>query len=124
MVEAALFVSTTLSVELVHGLFEMVHVNMALLPAGTPVTPELYAEAVAMVAVPLTRLHSPAPTEGLFPARVKLPLLQFVWSVPALAVVGLWLTEPLAATFAVVAPVEASATFPEGVPIAELFMRT
>jgi hypothetical protein len=38
---AALFVSTTSSVDAVHGLFEMVHVNVALVPAGTPVTPEL-----------------------------------------------------------------------------------
>ena len=38
---AALFVSTTSSVEAVHGLLEMVHLNVALVPASTPVTPEI-----------------------------------------------------------------------------------
>ena len=71
-----------------------------------------------MVAVPLTTLHAPVPTEGLFPARVKLPLLQLLWSGPALAAVGLWLTVPLAATFTVAAPAEVSATLPDGEPVA------
>ena len=38
---AALFVRTTPSVEDTQGLLEMVHVKVALVPAGTPVTPEL-----------------------------------------------------------------------------------
>ena len=41
VVGAALFVSTTSSVDAVQGLFEIVHLNVALLPEGTPVTPEL-----------------------------------------------------------------------------------
>jgi hypothetical protein len=70
----ALFVSPTSSVDSAQGLFEIVHLSVALLPAGTPVTPELYEDVEVMVAVPLTTLHAPVPTEGLFPARVKLPL--------------------------------------------------
>jgi hypothetical protein len=87
-VGTVLFVSTTSSVDAVQGLFEIVHLNVALEPTGTPVTPEFGKEGVVIVAVPLTTLHTPIPTIGVLPARVKLPLPQLVWSVPALAVVG------------------------------------
>ena len=40
------------------------------------------------VAVPLVTVQAPVPEAGLLPARVKLPLLHWVWSFPAAAVVG------------------------------------
>src|SRR4028118_564458 len=40
---------------------------------------------------PLYADHAPAPTLGLFAAKTWLPVLQMVSSVPALAVVGVWL---------------------------------
>jgi len=58
------------------------------LPAGTPVTPELGVDGVVIVAVPEITDQVPVPTVGEFAAIVKLPLLQFAWSLPALAVVG------------------------------------
>ena len=61
---------------------------MAELPTGTPVTPEVLELGVVIVAVPLTTLQAPVPTEGELPAKVKLPLLQLFKSVPALEVVG------------------------------------
>jgi hypothetical protein len=88
----ALFVSITSSADAVQGAFEIVHLNVALVPAGTPVTPDVGEVAVVIVAVPLTKLHAPVPTVGVLPARVKLPLLQLVKSAPALAVVGRGLT--------------------------------
>jgi hypothetical protein len=66
----------------------IVHRRVAVLPAGTPVTPELGEEGDVIVAVPETTDHNPLPTLGEFAAIVKLPLLQFDWSLPALAVVG------------------------------------
>ena len=88
MAVRALFVSTTLSVEAAQGLFEMVHVKVALVPAGTPVTPEILEVDVVTVAVPLITLQAPVPVVGSLPSKVKLPLLHLVWSVPAFAVVG------------------------------------
>ena len=38
---SSLFVKTTLSVDAVQGLFDIVHIKVALVPAGNPVTPEL-----------------------------------------------------------------------------------
>ena len=38
---SSLFVKTTLSVDAVQGLFDIVHLKVALVPAGTPVMPEL-----------------------------------------------------------------------------------
>ena len=43
---------------------------------------------MVMVAVPVTTLQAPVPTDGLLPARVKVPLLQLFRSTPAVAVVG------------------------------------
>jgi hypothetical protein len=66
----------------------MVHARVAAEPAGTPVTPEVLELGVVIVAVPLTTLQEPVPTDGEFPARVKLPLLQLFKSEPALELVG------------------------------------
>ena len=59
-----------------------------MLPAGIPVTPELGVDGDVIVAVPETTDHNPVPMLGVFAAIVKLPLLQFAWSLPALDVVG------------------------------------
>ncbi len=82
------FVNTTSSVAAVQGGFVTVHLNVTLVPAGTPVTPEVGDDGFAIVAVPLTTVHVPVPAAGVFPARVKFPLLQFDWSGPAFAVGG------------------------------------
>jgi len=87
-VDAGTFVSTTSSVDTVQGPLETVHLNVALVPDGTPVIPDVLEEGVVMEAVPLTRLHAPVPIVGAVAFMVKLPLLQFVISVPALDVDG------------------------------------
>jgi hypothetical protein len=81
-------VSITSSVLDVQVPLLIVHRRVAVLPAGTPVIPELGAEGDVIVAVPETTDHEPLPTVGVFAAIVKLPLLQFAWSLPALDVVG------------------------------------
>jgi hypothetical protein len=89
IVAGALLVNITSSKDAVHGLFEIVHLNVALVPAGTPVTADVGDVLVVIVAVPVTTVHNPVPIAGVFPASVKFPLLQIVWSGPAAAVVGL-----------------------------------
>ena len=74
-VGSALFVCTTSSVE-EHVPLVMVHRRVALVPTGTPVTVDVADEGVVIVAVPLTRLHTPVPEVAALPARVKEPLLQ------------------------------------------------
>jgi hypothetical protein len=86
-VAAAWFVSNTSSVE-VQVPFVIVQRKVAGVPAVTPVTPEVGEEGVVIVAVPLTTLHEPVPVVAVFPASVKAVLLQFVWSLPAFAVVA------------------------------------
>ena len=94
-----LFVNATLSVDAVHDPLEMVHVKVALLPAVTPVTPEVSEEALVIVAVPLDTVHKPLPTEAALPAKVKLELAHCSMSLPAADTVGVLYTVPLAATF-------------------------
>ena len=96
-VGVALLVNITSFVEAVHGLFEIVHLNVALVPTRTPVTAEVGEAGVVMKAVPLTTLHAPVPTEAMFPASVKFPLLQLAWLVPAAAAVGVAATVNIAA---------------------------
>ena len=76
MVGKALLVSITSSVD-VQAPFVIVHLSVALVPTGTPVTAEVLDVGVVIVAVPVTTLHKPVPTVGLLPASVKFPLLQF-----------------------------------------------
>jgi hypothetical protein len=83
-----LLVNTTSSSVAVHGLLEMVHLRVALVPAGTPVTPEVGEPGVVTVAVPLVTDQAPVPIVAVLPARVKLPLSHLVWSAPAFATVG------------------------------------
>ena len=82
-----LLVNTTSSVDVQVPLV-VVQRSVALVPAGTPVTPEVAEDGVVIVAVPLISVHRPVPVEGVFAASVKLPLLQLAWSAPAAAVVG------------------------------------
>ena len=72
----ALLVSITSSVD-VQAPFVIVHLSVALVPTGTPVTVEVGDEGVVMVAVPVTTVHKPVPITGALPASVKLELLQF-----------------------------------------------
>jgi hypothetical protein len=72
----------------VHVPFAIVHLNVAEVPTGTPVIPDVADVGVVIVAVPIITLHVPVPVTGEFPARVKLPLLHWLMSVPAFAVVG------------------------------------
>jgi hypothetical protein len=100
-------------VDAVHAPLLIVQRNVALEPAGTPVTPEVAEEDELIVAVPLTRLHAPVPVVGLLPASVNEPSLHFDWSVPAFAPVGAADTVPLpVAAVCAVAPVEDAFTFP------------
>tara|TARA_B100001989_G_scaffold171554_1_gene123815 strand:+ start:51 stop:392 length:342 start_codon:yes stop_codon:yes gene_type:complete len=83
-----LLVNTTSSVEDVHDPLDIVHLNVALLPAVIPVTPDVFEEELVMDAVPLTTLHAPVPLDGEFPAKVKLALLHCDISLPAEDTVG------------------------------------
>ena len=88
-------VSTTSSVEVGQLPLAIVQRNVALVPSGTPVTPEVAEDGVVMVAVPLTTVHVPVPVVGAFPASVNEPLLHCAWSGPAAAVVGVAYTVPV-----------------------------
>ena len=84
-------VITTSSVDAVHGLFEIVHLNVYV-ESAVPLKVDVALEEVVIVPpVPLTMLQAPVPTEAVLPPRVTLVNPQVVapvWSVPALAVVG------------------------------------
>ena len=67
--------------------FTMVQRNNALVPAGTPVTPELAECKLVIVAVPVITVQVPVPTTGALPASVKLLMLHCAISVPAAAMV-------------------------------------
>ena len=68
--------------------FVIVHLSVALVPAAKFVTVDVAVPGFVMVAEPEATDHNPVPIVGTFPFSVKLLLLQFDWSVPALAVVG------------------------------------
>ena len=56
-------------------------------PTLNPVTPDVGSEGVVTVADPAITVHTPDPTEGVFPASVVV-VAQTVSSEPAFAVVG------------------------------------
>ena len=64
------FFNTTVSDELQVPLV-MVHFNESVVPAVTPVTPDVFDDGVVIDAVPLMMLHNPVPVVGEFPARVN-----------------------------------------------------
>ena len=66
----------------------MVHLNVAVLPMLSPVTPDVAEVLVVTTAVPVIKLHAPVPLVGVFPAKVAVVALHIVWSVPAAAAVG------------------------------------
>jgi hypothetical protein len=86
-------VMTTSSVD-VHGLFDIVHLKVYVEPA-VPVKVDVGLLASANEPpVPLTMLQAPVPTVGVLPPRVtevNPHVVEFVWSEPALEVVGFWL---------------------------------
>ena len=53
----------------------IVHLNVALVPTGTPVTPLVGLDGVVIVAVPVRTDQAPEPTNGVLPAKVKLATL-------------------------------------------------
>lgn len=80
-------VNTTSSEELVQLPLDMVHRNVTVLPATSPVTAEAGSAGLTMVAVPDTTFQTPLPVTGVFPAKV-VDVPHTVWSAPAFAVVG------------------------------------
>ena len=89
-VGVALLVSTTSSLLTVHTPLLIVHLNVTLLPAVSPVTVLVFEPGVvitAPLAAPMI-VHSPVPLAGALPVSVKLPSLQFSSSAPALDTVG------------------------------------
>src|SRR5262249_43397552 len=62
--------------------------TVALLPAAIPVTVVVGIDAFVIVAEPSCTLHRPVPTVAVFPAIVNVPLLHWLMSTPASAVVG------------------------------------
>jgi hypothetical protein len=72
-------VESTISSKLsTQGGLLMVHLKVALVPAGTPLTAEVAEPGLAIVAVPLITVQVPVPEVGTFPARVKVPVPQEV----------------------------------------------
>ena len=67
---------------------DIVHLNVALLPAVTPVTPDVLDDELVIDAVPLTTLHAPVPLDGELPAKVKLAFSHCDISLPAEDTVG------------------------------------
>ena len=71
-----------------HVPLEIVHTSVALVPFGTPVTVVVARFDEVMVAVPLVTVQIPVPTEGVLPAKVKLPLAHLICAEPAREVDG------------------------------------
>jgi hypothetical protein len=69
--------NTTSSEEDVQVPLLIVQRNVALVPVGTPVTPDVEEPDEVIVAVPLTTLHAPEPVVGVLPDNVKEPVLHF-----------------------------------------------
>ena len=88
MVGFVLLEITTSSVLAGHTPLLIVHVNVALVPAGNPVTVVVGEVASVIVTSVFGVLHIPLPTPGVFPANVKSVVSHNVWSDPAADVVG------------------------------------
>jgi hypothetical protein len=66
----------------------IVHLNIALVPAASPVTVEVEEFGEVIVTAPLTILHVPVPVVAGVAAIVNVLLLHWFTSVPATAPVG------------------------------------
>lgn len=89
VVGVALLVNVTSS-KLEHDPFVIVQRRVTLCPGRSPFTWLVAEPGVTMVA-PLAApmiVHCPVPVIGVLPARLNVPLLQFSWSGPAVAIVG------------------------------------
>ena len=71
------FVNVTDELEVGHDPSVIIQIKTALVPTGTPVTADVGDDGIAIVAVPLNTVHKPVPTDGVLPAKVKFPELQF-----------------------------------------------
>ena len=80
----------TLSKEAAQTPLEIVQRN-TLFPTESPDTPDVGDVALSKIAVPEIMVQSPVPMVGEFAESVA-TVEQIVWSVPAFAVVGFWLT--------------------------------
>lgn len=76
----------TSSEEEVQGALAMVHLKV-LFPVPSPVIPEVGELGEVMLPVPDINVQVPAPTVGVFPAKVAVEAHIF-WSGPALEIVG------------------------------------
>ena len=65
----ATLVIVTSSKLAVHGAFDIVHLK-TFAPTPSPVIPEVGLLGVVIVPAPLTNVHAPVPTVGVFPAIV------------------------------------------------------
>ena len=86
---------STSSVEAAHGLLDIVHLKVYVVPAAPLKLDVALDEVVIVPPAPLMMLHAPVPDVGILPARVTLVNPQVedpIWSAPALAVVGITLT--------------------------------
>lgn len=78
---------TTVSLEEVQGELDIVHTKV-FIPALKPVTVDVGLVALVIVPLPFSFVQTPFPVVGVLPFN-KAVVAQAVWSVPALAVVGL-----------------------------------
>ena len=76
----------TVEVEGEQGGFEIVH-SKTFGPTPSPVKPDIGDVGVVIVPVPLTSVHNPVPTAGMFPANVAV-VEQTVCAGPAIEVVA------------------------------------
>jgi hypothetical protein len=71
----SLLINNTSSVVGVHVPLLIVHLNVAVVPTGTPVTGLVAEDDVVTLAVPPITLQAPVPVPGAVAPNVKLPLL-------------------------------------------------
>ena len=68
----------TTSLNDVHEPLEVVHLKVADEPIANPVNPDVGDVGVVIVAVPETKVHTPVPVVGVFPASVAVVILHNV----------------------------------------------
>ena len=75
VVGGAAILITTSSLDELQAPLLIVHLNVALPPIVSPVTPELAEPGLVTVAVPDTTVQAPVPVVGVLPARVAVVTL-------------------------------------------------